>query len=573
MNRRLFFSSTLALAALAASAAHVDESISLTKGWNAVYVESTPDAAEPATLFASVPVEKVSCYESSVYADTSQYNSDGTSIEQKPVCFYFWQRGEEEASTLRRVTGGHAYLVYATEACTLAWKGVPSAPRLSWQRGETGFTTIAGVSAPAGTELTAAAYFGEGPFARPADASPFTVGGVDAAAPVFVSLDLFSRKPKVVAGRAYAFEAASAREWPGVLDVRTDLSGGLRFARGETTAAVVLRNAGATNHTVRVALESSAVADEVMPSLAFYREAVVGRADGWEPFTATNLTLAAGESRRLVFACDKSALDFAKTNAAVLAFSDLGATKMRVRIPVWVEADLLKPGEGVYPQGLWIGRATISQVSHGRDETPVAATGKLRATLLVHVGTDGKPTLLQRVAMAQVPEAEGSSAFRSELYDELAHVPEGVAARRISSVILDTANRAVAATNETAFGSACTFDFTVGERSKENPFLHVWHPDHDGKSADYKSSAPSGDVPENFIGGIKPESFSVRNRLRFVWEDADGTSTFERTPDETTCGRLDWRLEGLRADAPIVMRGVFVLKRVSAATTIKGERR
>ena len=96
MNRRLFLSSVLGLAALAASAAHVDESLALSKGWNAVYVESTPDVAEPATLFASVPVEKVSCYESSVYADSAQYNSDGTSIEQKPVCFYFWQRGEEE---------------------------------------------------------------------------------------------------------------------------------------------------------------------------------------------------------------------------------------------------------------------------------------------------------------------------------------------------------------------------------------------------------------------------------------------------------------------------------------------
>ena len=571
MNRRLLLSSVSGLAALAAVASHIDESISLTKGWNAVYVESTPDVAEPATLFADAPVEKVACYESSAYADTAQYNSDGSALEQKPVGFYFWQRGEEEASTLRRMTGGHCYFIFATEACTRTWRGVPSVPRVSWQRAETGFTTIAGVSAPEGAELAASAYFGEGPFARPSDAVPYAIAGVDAAAPVFAALDLFSRKPKVAAGRAYAFEGASVREWPGVLDVRTDLSGGLSFASGASTASVALHNAGTTNRTVRIALEASASADEVPPALTFYREAAVGQADGWEPFTATNLTLAAGESRRLVFACDKSALDFAKTYAAVLAFSDLGATKMRVRIPVRVEADALKPGEGAYPQGLWIGRATISQVSHGTDTTPVAAAGQVRATILVHVDAAGKPTLLQRVAVAQVPEAEGSSAHRAELYDELAHVPAGVAARRISSVVLDTANRAVPATDETTFGAACTFAFTVGERSKENPFLHVWHPDHDGRSADYKAAAPSGDVPANFIGAVKPESFSVRNRLRFVWEDAEGRSTFARTPDETTYGRIDWRLEGLRADAPVVMRGVFVLKRLSPVATIKGE--
>lgn len=571
MNRRLLLSCALGLAALAAPAAHIDESIALTKGWNAVYIESTPDVAEPAALFADAPVQKVACYESSAYADTAQYNSDGSALEQKSVGFYFWQRGEEEASTLRRMTGGHCYFIFATEACTRTWRGVPSLPRVSWQRAETGFTTIAGVSAPAGTELAASAYFGEGPLSSPSAPVPYAVAGVDAAAPVFVALDLFSRKPKVAAGRAYAFEGASAREWPGVLDVRTDLSGGLRFARGASTASVALHNAGTTNRTVRVALEPSAAAEEVQPALAFYREAVVGQADGWEPFATTNLTLAAGESRRLVFACDKSALDFSKTNAAVLSFSDLGPTKMRVRIPVTVEADVLEPGEGAYPQGLWIGRATISQVSHGTNATPVTAAGKLRATILVHVDAAGKPTLLQRVAVAQVPEAEGSSAYRSELYDELAHVPAGVVARRISSVVLDTANRAVPATDEAAFGTACTFAFTIGERSKENPFLHVWHPDHDGRSADYKSAAPSGDVAQNFIGCVKPESFSVRNTLRLVWEDADGRSTFERTPDETTYGRIDWRLEGLRADAPIAMRGVFVLKRLSAAAMIKGE--
>ena len=106
MNRRLLLSCALGLAALAAPAAHIDESIALTKGWNAVYIESTPDVAEPAALFADAPVQKVACYESSAYADTAQYNSDGSALEQKSVGFYFWQRGEEEASTLRRMTGG-----------------------------------------------------------------------------------------------------------------------------------------------------------------------------------------------------------------------------------------------------------------------------------------------------------------------------------------------------------------------------------------------------------------------------------------------------------------------------------
>ena len=118
--------------------------------------------------------------------------------------------------------------------------------------------------------------------------------------------------------------------------------------------------------------------------------------------------------------------------------------------------------------------------------------------------------------------------------------------------------------NNRAYG----FRFTVGERSKENPFRHAWHPDHDGKKADYSGAAPSGDVPSNFIGSIKPESFSVTNRLTFVWADDNGRPTYSRTPDETTFGRLDWTLSGLRSE-PIAIRGIFALKRVCSASEIR----
>ena len=59
--------SAFLLAALAASGAHISETLTLTNGWNAVYLESTPDASEPAAFFADLPqVERVGCYESSV---------------------------------------------------------------------------------------------------------------------------------------------------------------------------------------------------------------------------------------------------------------------------------------------------------------------------------------------------------------------------------------------------------------------------------------------------------------------------------------------------------------------------
>ena len=57
----------IAIVAMPASAAHVQETLTLTNGWNAVYLESTPDTSDPAVFFADLPqVARVGCYESSV---------------------------------------------------------------------------------------------------------------------------------------------------------------------------------------------------------------------------------------------------------------------------------------------------------------------------------------------------------------------------------------------------------------------------------------------------------------------------------------------------------------------------
>ena len=97
----------LFLMSSAAMAGHISETLTLTNGWNAVYLESTPDATDPATFFADLPqVARVGCYESSVYGATEQIASDGTTIAQKPVSFYVWVRGEEDRSTLQRIMGG-----------------------------------------------------------------------------------------------------------------------------------------------------------------------------------------------------------------------------------------------------------------------------------------------------------------------------------------------------------------------------------------------------------------------------------------------------------------------------------
>lgn len=546
----------------------IEETLTLEEGWNAIYLESTPEAEACADFFADLPVTRVGCYRSEAYADTMQFTSSGTTINQKPVSYYLWLKDHPAGSTFSHLTGGGTYLVYATNTATKTFLGTPCAPQMTWRvsSGKEGILNLAGVSIPAGTTIVASRYFGAG---HPGSSASYWEVGGTGDAPEIYSLNVSSRAVKLSGGRAYAVSAAASGDWPGVLRVRGDgFSGGLDFSAGTDQATLMLANLTPTTRTVRVSQAASARMTDVAPALSVYLPATDAAPDTWTNFTARTYVLAPHETKSVTFFCDKTNLDRTRNHAAVVVVEDLSGSQLRVRIPVTVTPNPTVADEADYPAGLWIGRATLSQVSHGTNATPVAAGGKLPATILLHVDRAGKATLLQRVALAQ--ESRASGGFRYMPYAELADVPSTCTASRVSSVLLDTANRAVPMSGSSVFGDAATFRFTVAEDSKENPFRHAWHPDHDGKSADFKSAAPSGDVPTNFIGPVKPESFSVTNTVTFTWRDAAGRVTFDHTPEESTYGRLDWKLEGLRADAPIHVRGVFVLQRISAAAAIRG---
>ncbi len=202
--------------AATANASHIAETMTLTKGWNAVYLESTPTNAACADFFAGAPVERVASYHSDAYSSTRQIADDGTEIAQKPLSYYVWVPGDEEASTMTALAGGRVYLVYATADWTSGeFLGVPAAPRQTWRAtsGDTGFMNLAGVSAHPGSTVTAKAYFGEGPFGT-ASGAAFQVGGTKTTAPTFLSLGITS-SPKILTGKAYALTAAKDGEWPG----------------------------------------------------------------------------------------------------------------------------------------------------------------------------------------------------------------------------------------------------------------------------------------------------------------------------------------------------------------------
>ncbi len=535
---------TIAAVVLSAGAGHISETLTLSNGWNAVYLESTPDASAAADFFADLPVQRVGCYESSVYSSTEQIASDGTTIAQKPAAFYVWVRGEEEDSTLQRILGGRCYFIYATNTAVKTFYGMPRCPRVSWQASDSGFATIVGVSMPAGETVMSSAYFREGPLSTAAVKSPYSIGGEDAAAPKFTKMLAFRGTPVLSASGAYAFEGSSIADWPGVLKVSVpSLSDTIAFGSGTQLRSFSVANAGTTNRTIRVSYGNSELSSEVKPALQLYIPRKGTNEYGWVAFETHEFELAPGESKNLSLAIDKSGMSEGTAFAGLITVSDLSGTKMRVRVPVTAALDGDTPYSAAYPKGLWYGNVELSQVDHLSDGKPIPSGGMMKMAAMVLVDGDGAAHLLQRVAVGTSEDQKADGTRDTRLWTEMSEVSSGYSARRLSTMFPDLAHSSVEATSGT-FGGLLQFDWTVAADARDNPFRHAWHPDHG-------------------------TGFAVTNRLMLSWQTESEESTWSYSPDEVTYGICTWTLGGLSGTGEVKMRGTFAMKRILAVSKIE----
>ncbi|MBQ7251788.1 MAG: hypothetical protein IJS32_04215 [Kiritimatiellae bacterium] len=561
-------------AALPAGAVpHVSETLSLAKGWNAVYLESTPDDPSCEAFFRDTPVIGAAAYQGDAFAATAQYDASGQEIVQTPIAYLQWVRGES-VSTLQSVVGGSTLLLYATNAADITFLGVPSAPKMIWHKvssSETNeFLNLAGVSST-GATVSVDAYFGEGPFGEvKSGRAIYAIAGEDEEeGPELkdAGKGAFGRPAAIAGGKAYALTAKSAGEWPGVVGVQ---GSSVAFAAGGNYASIKVKNCGTTNHVFRFSMDLSASGETPPPiSRRLPRVDAISMPE-WTNVAvsaAWTVSLAPGEVTEQIFSLDRSQLVAGTEYGAILSIEDTGASQMRVRLPVTVAAD---PEDAVaYPTGLWVGEIALSQVSGIEDATPtpVAAGGVLRMSVLLHVDELGRCKLLQRVTAGI--DTNGTARLFRESGDVPAEVEN---AKRFSAVLMSVDTPVVEAASGSAFGDDLDFSWTVAATARDNPFRHAWHPDHDGKTADYSDDLPTGDDFTRYANPVKPELWSISNRLDFSWHEQGNRlqpTHFPYNADETTSGVVTWEVEGLIAKGPIKSVGTFNLQRVFNAKEIE----
>ena len=367
-------------------------------------------------------------------------------------------------------------------------------------------------------------------------------------------------------GQAYALSATKDGDWPGVIGVLGDA---VAFGADANYASIKVQNRGTKARAFRMSIAASADATERVPPLMRRLPRVDAiRAPGYTNVAesvAWEVALEPNETTEQIFSLDRSQLVAGTAYGAILVIEDLGGSQMRVRLPV--AAAVGSSAAVAYPTGLWVGQIALTQVSGIDDATPVAAGGTLKMNIMLHVDANGACTLLQRAALGV--DTNGTA----RLFKEFSSVPAEVEnPRRLSMVMMSVDTPVVAAEAGAKFGDAAGFSWTVDAKARDNPFRHAWHPDHDGKKADYSGDAPSGDDFGNYAQPVKPELWSISNRLDFSWhEDGIGAKpvNFPYNADETTSGVVTWEVTGLVSKGPIKSVGTFTLKRVFKAKNLE----
>ena len=556
-----------------AVAPYTTQSLSLVHGWNAVYVEVAPDAAAD-DLFADWPVDHVGLYDPASFLATRQFGADWDSEGLTGSSMALWKRGFPEASSLSRVPAGSVLVTYCTnESHSVTIRGVPAAPRTTWHvSGTNAVYNFFGFSTTQQTDISA--YLEGSPCEGVKSRAYYRIVGdnLDAGPG---PLEVRTWNSKVSDGDVLLLPSDDLSDWSGVLFVSP--MNGIDFGQNGVKATLTVRNDGKSPRTVSVALEQAANAAELqlsgtLPLCLHVRDADVARTNaawsaalsGYGPVTKKEL--APDETWRLEFGLDRTAFSSLVKGlsfGALLRITEDGDSHAKVVVPLAGETSGVVVPDAALPVGLWVADVQFDHVLAPGSTVGTETGGAAKLRLPIHIDANGKVRLLQRVVTAGEIAADGTYTYR--LYAGSAVVPTtATMVTRISAVCLPTETPVIEAAGES--DSVIAFSFTVAADGATSILRHPLHPQHDGLRWDFSTPAPSGDDFQNYKGDVKPETFSVGNRIEMSFGLNGGEAAWN--PEGTKSGTCRWTFSGLMRQGNIVLSGPMTVKRVSSVAEI-----
>ena len=555
-----------------AGVVEIEQTLSAKYGWNALYVEVSPTNDIDA-VFEDWPTDSVGIYDPASFLATRQQNvssSDTQGMSIAPIAM--WHRDQPAATDALVLPANSVCIFFSsnTATTTLKVRGVPAAPRTTWH--------VTSAKKPYN-------FFGlslqDGEYAKIGDvldgfsginslSGIYRIFGTNAA--VSPSLTRIYTSTKLYDNNVVLAPCNEISDWSGVLYVSP--MDGLDYATNATVRSLSIRNDSTQERNTSIDLVPMDGSRDLVGSLYFRDTDVAITNSVWQKVETTHVAtkvLATGETWHVEFGLDRSIFDGdvrgTPFGAALRITDDGGASKWRVDVPLQGEASGMAADRNAWPGGLWVAEIEFDEIYFAGDPDAgyTGTGGTLKARLPVHFGSDGKIRLLQRVVAAGETSADGE--FDYTLYAGSATVPStSRQAMRISSAVLPTETPVVEASEDEFESGRLVFDFAVAADGATSLLRHPLHPQHDGLRWDFSTPAPDGDDWENYRDTVKPETFSVVNRIIMQIELSGGETTWN--PEDTKSGTCYWNLSGLRHEGAIVLRGPMVFKRVAPQSEI-----
>lgn len=561
------------------------ESFALKAGWNAIYplIDATHSTLD-ADLAGYPAIEEVWRWQPE-RVDPIQPGNPAT--PPTGLEWSVWRAGQPAESSFDKLAGNHGYLVKVADGTanfTLSIKGRPVLPEVRW-RGDgihlAGFPVISTGTTPTFSNYLAPTGFALGQ----AEILRYNGGPIASGSNPLVVNPTVGR---ITRGQAYWIRVEKFSRFYGPLSAQLDYGEEVRFGQRSDTARMVLKNE--TNATLTFTLDSvqseSAPAGQPAISGKLPLLVQVDAETEFTPLTTRTIELAAGKVVQVRLLPDRASMAGvvgARFAALMQLKTTAGVAGQQMFIPATAEIGS--------PAGLWVGEAQITQVGSilrrfARDSagnpvrdpdgrpiliedltTPGGATDLPAVSrpyslrLIVHVNAQGQARLLSHVYQGRLRDAPPEDSLGLTVDEDRLDPAFLGEAARLSVAHLPQDTRALLAGTFATAGTLNTAgDVTTAHASNLNPFLHIYHPDHDNLDAQFSN-----------VLGDRRESFTIGRSIEFRFDASKPEGAGHTWGATLMTGTYLENISGpTKPNTSLRVRGPFELHKVSEIPAISG---
>jgi hypothetical protein len=239
----------------AANAQWVTETFNLQAGWNSVFLQVDPANNRADAVFVTTPTDAIE----RVWTWRVNQVRDGDALATRSADWQVWLPASDPNSivnTLVGVRGGQVYLVKATAPATLTITGTPNGSKTEWVNG----SNVAGLYVDPSGPPTFDTYFAPSTTHASTDIFALQSDG---------SFNSVATSSNAGAGLGYWISTSGEGQYSGPIDVSSSTLRGLDYSNVIVELQVGLRNLSTNNRTVTLTgVESAPTPDPNLPANA-----------------------------------------------------------------------------------------------------------------------------------------------------------------------------------------------------------------------------------------------------------------------------------------------------------------